>query len=469
MKLKIKLLTLCCGLLAGCHKGHYLDAKPDQAILVLNTLDDLQAVLDNTWFMNGKNGQSYTGLSPYLGELASDDYYIGVPSLYTYTTDWIRKCYTWSSDDPYEGNTLTDWNEPYRAILYANLVLENLEMMDEAEKSSEQGLRLKGSALFYRAHMYYQLVQIFAKHYVAGTAATDPGIVLRQKADVNEEIRRSTVQETYQQIIQDLETSAAYLPILPLYKTRPSRPAAFALLARTHLTMGNYERASVYADSCLSHVSTLIDYNDLDSTATYPFSQFNEEVLFSCTLSGGNTLLPIVNTMLAVDSFLFSTYNQHDLRRIIYYKPYAQAGSKGMQYRGSYDGSPLHFSGLAVDEVYLIRAECRARLGQAVGALEDLNTLLLKRFRTGTFVRLESMDTDQLLDKVLAERRKELVFRGLRWVDLRRLNDNPRFAKTLVREVDGQRYELPPNDPRYVFPIPSDVISLNPGMPQNDR
>ena len=59
--------------------------------------------------------------------------------------------------------------------------------------------------------------------------------------------------------------------------------------------------------------------------------------------------------------------------------------------------------------------------------------------------------------------------RGLRWTDLRRLNRDPRYAVTLTRSINGTTYMLPPNDARYVYPIPDAVIAANPGMEQNVR
>ena len=72
------------------------------------------------------------------------------------------------------------------------------------------------------------------------------------------------------------------------------------------------------------------------------------------------------------------------------------------------------------------------------------------------------------LAKVLTERRKELLMRGLRWTDLRRLNRDSRFAVTLSRTVQGQEYLLPPGDPRYTLLIPNEVI-VNSGIAQNSR
>jgi len=70
------------------------------------------------------------------------------------------------------------------------------------------------------------------------------------------------------------------------------------------------------------------------------------------------------------------------------------------------------------------------------------------------------------LNKILTERRKELLMRGLRWTDLRRLNKETAFATTLSRIVNGTTYTLPPNDPGYVFRIPLSVINFT-GIEQN--
>jgi hypothetical protein len=124
---------------------------------------------------------------------------------------------------------------------------------------------------------------------------------------------------------------------------------------------------------------------------------------------------------------------------------------------------------LATDEIYLIRGECYARAGNKDAALTDLNTLMIKRWKNnGTWVPFTATDANDALGKILTERRKELCFRGTRWSDLRRSNKEAQFAITLTRVVNLQTYTLPPNDQRYVLPLPPDVIRLT-GMPQNPR
>jgi hypothetical protein len=126
------------------------------------------------------------------------------------------------------------------------------------------------------------------------------------------------------------------------------------------------------------------------------------------------------------------------------------------------------FSGIANDEVYLNRAEARVRNGNVNGALEDINALLVKRWRTGTFTPIIETNAAALLNIILAERRKELLFRGNRWTDLRRLNKDVNLSKTLSRALNGIEYTLPPNDERYVYPIPFQEISIS-GIVQNPR
>ena len=167
---------------------------------------------------------------------------------------------------------------------------------------------------------------------------------------------------------------------------------------------------------------------------------------------------------LIIDTILYKTYNTNDLRLQLFFKV-----SSGVNtYKGSYGGSSTFFNGLTTDELYLIRAECYARLNNKDAALSDLNALLVKRWKTGTFVPYTAASADEALKVILHERRKELIYRGLRWMDLRRLNQDSRFAAILQRNLNGIIYTLPPNDPKYVLPIPDLVIQLS-GIEQNAR
>src|SRR5690606_2905657 len=198
----------------------------------------------------------------------------------------------------------------------------------------------------------------------------------------------------------------------------------------------------------------LLDYNSLDLDEAITFSAYGEgnpEVIFMATCVANTTflLLPTFHYMNA-DTNLISNYDANDLRLNAFWT-LRENGT--YQYKGSYDGSSILslFTGLAVDEVYLMRAECAARLGNTSEALADLNLLRKHRIRTVGFADLETTDSQQALDWVVEERRKQLVLRGTRWEDLKRLNKEERYQKVLRRDLGSLNFELPPDDPRYVW------------------
>lgn len=449
-------------LLVSCNKSAFLSVKPNQSLIVPSTLTDLQELMDNDLVINGSGNY---GIVPSFGEAGSDDYYCNSDVYNTILSPLYRNIYIWNTT-LYTNENIFDWNFPYRAIFYSNVVLDGLNNIGITPDNMATWDNIKGEALFNRGHMFYQLAQVFAPPYSQENISSALGIPLRLEADISEKIKRATLKETYDQIISDLKTSASLLPVTPLYKTRPSKPAAYALLARVYQTMENYDTALLYADSCLHIDSALMDYNTMDTTSYTPFPQFNQEVIFNCDLifSGIPPFVPYIGGF--VDSGLYNLYSQDDLRKALFFK---DVGNGGLSFVGTYDGDYIPFAGLATDEVYLIRAECYARKGDITAAMADLNTLLKNRYLTGTFIPLTANTSEEALKLILTERRKELCFRGLRWTDLRRLNQDPTFAITLTRLINGQTYTLPPNDPRYTYPIPANVIGFNPQMPQNIR
>ncbi len=105
-------------------------------------------------------------------------------------------------------------------------------------------------------------------------------------------------------------------------------------------------------------------------------------------------------------------------------------------------------------------------------AKATLEVLLNKRFAKEYVFPSALKSQDEVLTYILQERRKELIFRGIRVSDLKRLNRDQKFQKTLVRKIvrDGveKSYTLPPNDLRYQILIPQDVVQIT-GMLQNPR
>jgi len=448
--------------LVSCKKD-WLDARPNKNLVVPSTVADYQALLDN----NVNASAPFNHYQPGLGEIGTTDFYIPYTNFQALYEIEEKNVYTYAHGDIYQGEPDGgDWQFSYGQILICNIVLNGLPgVVTDSSQANDQAAwnNAKGIALFYRSYAFYGLAQEFAVQYDSATAATDPGIVLRLSSDVKQKSVRSSVQQSYDQIIGDLRSAVALLPVTQVSPSRPSKAAAYGMLARVYLTAGDYAKAGLYADSSLQLNSSLVDFNTLDPKATVPLVRFNTEMLYYHVLNFFDAF-DIYTPNCIIDSTLYASYAANDLRKVIYF----QQVSGYTTYKGYFynDWGPV--GGLTTDEQYLIRAECKARGGDMQGGMTDLNTLLASRWVTGTFVPYTASNADDALRQILTERRKELILRGLRWTDLRRLNKDPRFAVTLTRVLNGQTYTLPPNDPRYVFTIP-DIEIQESGIQQNQR
>lgn len=431
-------LTILC---TGCDK-EFLEKKTNKALLVPSTLSDFQALLDNNTVFN---------VSPALNIISGDEYTVtnngsGLNVLQSNTYYW--------ADDIYQATTaITDWDLPYKQVFYANIILDGMLKID---RNVDPVLydNIKGSALFVRSFAFYNLVQLFAQPYNPTTASKVPAIPMPLSSDVNKRPGRGTLQQFYSQITSDLKIATELLPTSVSFKTRPSKWACLSLLSRIYLTMQDYKVAFEQADKSLSINKNLIDFNGLDANASNPFPQTlpngNQEVSYH---SENISYTFVRSTVVKFSDDLISAYEQGDLRKTFFF-----IASNG-RFRG--------YVGIANDEIFLIRSESACRLGKLDIAEDDLNFLLSKRYKTGSFVKTAGLNQSELLKKILLERKKELVSRGLRWSDLRRLNQEPNTSVVLVRNKDGVELVLPPNGPKYTFPLPN--TELGEGVDQNPR
>jgi len=454
------LLLLIMFNLIACKK-EFLDKKPNKALLIPETLQDVKQLLDNS--------NQVFNISPGLNVMSADEYFTDESTLLTLEI-YERNSYLWEKN-LYPGEiNVSDWSIPYQQVFYANIALETLDKLNPSEKDRKEWGRLKGIAHFYRGFAFYNLVQLFAAQYDKQTADQLPGIPLRLKSTINIPSVRASLGESYGQIIKDITTANGLLALNEEVKTRPDKKAAYALLARVFLSMEDYINAGKYADSCLMLQNKLLDYSTINSVGTarpFPsaFPVGNLEILFFSGII--SYTFPTFEPNVIIDPVLYQTYDQNDLRRLLFFRD--RSGDGRMTFRGTYTGSNNNtlFSGLATDEIYLISAECLARQNRIDEAMNMLNKLLITRWKKSTYIEKVASNRPEALQLILEERKKELVARGLRWDDLKRLNKDPIYATELRRNVNGKIYVLKPNDLRYVFPIPDSEIAN--GLIQNPR
>lgn len=461
MKFPILRLLVISVLIVGsssCKKEtEWLDKKYRLLEVVPTTIADFQKLLDADNIMN----VNYPG----VGINGCDNYFL-------FSADWRnavvvpRNCYIWAKDI-FEGSSPIDWNNSYTIVEYSNIVLDGLKKIDRNTAPVDYD-QVKGSAHFYRAVAFYNLAQVFCKRYSEANK-NEPGIPIRLSSDVNIKSERNPIQKVYAQIIDDLKTAEGLLPDFPLVKTRASALGCAGYLSRTYLNMGLYDSCIVYSTKVLNKFNTLINFSTLSTTPTYPFPNIrtgNPEVIFWASNVTAATVRP--QGISYVDSALYKSYANDDLRKTLFFRVVSAAENR-ITFRGTYTGTLNLFGGLAVNEVLINRAESYARTNRLNEALTDINRLLESRFNPNTYIPFASAVEDEVLDYIITERRKELPFTAqLRWEDLRRLNEEPRYQTTLIRIIDGEIYTLLPGDKKYVYPIPDEEIRIF-GLEQNER
>lgn len=427
----------------------YLDVKPEQSLVVPSTFEDVRLLLDNTVVLSKQ---------PVLTLHSGDEFFLSEEVLNTLSAS-EQGAYQWL-DDPFQGEESYDWQNAYEQVFYTNVALEALNKMESEEDPQYSALR--GEALFKRAHAYYHLLQQFAPPYqLSGGNGQLPGIVLKESPDVNEKAVRSSLEESYNKVLEDLTEAVSLLPDFQLPKTRPGKAAALGMLARVHLSRFKYKEAAEAAEQALGFYPDRLDFNAIDVDASLPFERFGDETVYHSEML---TMRIVYSADVYVDTTLIAKYGEGDLRLSAYF---AQITPGRYEEKGKLTGSRNSFGGLSTGELELIAAEGLARTGKEEEAREYLKALLSRRIAYGFFTGVEETGP-ALLGRILVERRKELFGRGLRWIDLRRLNQYPETADTLKKIVGGEVVELIPNSAKYVFPIPDEEIIFT-GLRQNDR
>ena len=434
-------------LMLGCNQ--FLEEKSDMSLATISSKSDLYALMDYTVVMN----QSYVAA---VGDIASDDFFILDKQYMGISQLSDRAIYIW------DRKPLADWYwVSYSRLLNVNTVLEHLDKIQLDQKDRRN---LEGMALFFRAYSYFDLAQIYAPAYNQKTAELVLGPPMKMSTDVNDKPIRLSLKETMNLIIADLKLASDYLTDQNVtYPTRPNRNAALGLLSRVYLAMGDYEQALATSNRALESYDQLMDYNQIDRDKKYPFERFNPEVLFFSIHAAENLSR---ESVLRIDTVLYDSYTDSDLRKTRFFSKQADGY---FAFTGDYSGNSnaQKFNGITTAELWLTKAECEARLGQLTLASKTIKFLTDKRYSSTVAIEPFPAAQDELLKFIYAERRKELLLRGIRWMDLRRLEDKYIGKKEIRRIIEGKIYSIDLNEVKnFTFLFPQKVIEMS-DMEQN--
>lgn len=451
-------------LITSC--DNYLDVTP-KGLVIPREIKDYDLLLNGDRNMN-------TTSDEYALFLTADDWHATEGDLgdLTNPNNELVKLFKWSSDlyldesiEPYS------WKSSYNNIFTYNLIINEIdEAILGGKYIAADKQRIKAEAKVGRAYEYWLLVNTFAEQYQESTANTELGVPLVTKADASAKTpQRATVQEVYDFIIKETEESVFFLPDIRENSVRFSKGAGYAFLARFYLSMSNYKEALFNANNAIQEKGEISDYTAVDNISELYGAEQYIYRMYQYTRGFGSGQL---------SDELSELYQDKDTRlsKLLNNCNWEYSPENGWEYIcGSNYRNAFNFNinhSVSVPEMYLIRAECNARLGNISEALSDVNYLRSKRIPAEDFVEKTPLDFStekEVLSFILNERRREMVMTGMRLFDLKRLNLEADFAKSTTHIIGDDTYILEPGAINFVLPIPAQVINFNPEMVQNPR
>jgi hypothetical protein len=387
------------------------------------------------------------------------------------------------------------WNEFYRAINRANFAIENIEGMSEDVISAQSKAQLTGEARFLRALAYYNLVQTYG----------GVPLVLKETLSLdNLEVARNSVDECYNQVVEDLKAAEQVLPginNLPSgYLGRATKGSAAGLLASTYLVRSDYQNVvSKTAEIMQMGYGLWENYADnfnLDyengKESLYEIQYMRNTPGVSGSNYNGFYRPPFVNINgwsgygdNPVTRNHYECYEEGDLRRDVntrlytieeypnippnyefpcYVNKFIDPSPLAVRSAGSENNYPI----IRYSEILLMRAEALNAINPAdLDAYENLNIVRRRAFGKSLNVTSDidvqpGLSKGDFLDKILLERRREFAFEGKRRFDLLRtgkLKDAMMKQNPEIASVIGDKHSL--------LPVPVSELDANRLLEQN--
>lgn len=394
-----------------------------------------------------------------------------------------------------EFNTSTvSWQSPYVVIGRANRIIAAAEggKLSDAVEAKAKIEQYAAESKVLRALAHFDLVRIYGKPYTEDQGASLGVPLVIGVLESNAKPARSTVAEVYAQVVKDL-TEAINSNALAT-ETKPGYVSVWgakAILSRVYLNMGDYANALSVAEDIIKNSGAALWTRDQYFKAWDASTPNESEFLFRLNVAGSddnNDLNGIGNLqqrdgykeMVATKKFVdMLTSDPKDVRNDMFLPATA---SKEVEKYGTNkvflnklrgQGGDLRNVTIVpiirLSEVYLTAAECAFRNNDKTKAVEYLNDLVKNRTTTEAFLATVDNIT---LERILIERRKELIGEGQRYFDALRNNEtitrytseaDKGWHKTLSKEAQSFNRDYF----KAIAAIPQAEINANPNIKQN--
>lgn len=413
-----------------------------------------------------------------------------------YNWFWYAVSYA-DCDYTYADNRLI-WQTLYNQIRTANNVMASADA--ETTDATMQGYMAQALAI--RAFDYFQLVQCYQKTYSQVDPKTALGVPLVTEANMeavaNEGCARATVEETYNQILSDINQAISLLEQSG-YKRTDKRyvdlATAHAIRARIYLVMQNYTAALEDANWVINNSGATpisfaeasrpgfndinannwlwgIEIGETDDVTTTGICNYPSHMGSLCY--GYAT----VGAWKKVSQKLYDNINSTDARKgwfldadcvsanlneteqqyVIDQGAPAFTQVKFAPYNGvvgtSTNASDVPL--IRVEEMYMIKAECEAQTNPSQGAATLQS--FVRTYRDPAYT-LNASTKDGVVNAVLQQRRVEFYGEGITWFDMIRLNKD--FDRRGAGYDATECYNIPAGDACLIWRIPYNEMQYN--------
>lgn len=457
-----------------------LTQTPDHVIsenLVLNSVEKLDKLLIGTYNEISRN--TYLGRVLYKRAAVKGTDFRFVKTTFN-PREYESIAYKYEESANNSGSCEELWRQAYKSINNLNLIINNIE---DAEGSAAAKQEILGEALGLRGMVYFDLARTFAYPWIRAGASSQ-GLPLKLSSD-EVVVERSSLGETYDQILLDLKTAHDLLGENTWEQGSTkylTKTGVKALMARVYLYKQDWQNAFQYAEEVINARGAA----NLMGVDSYVFDDYNSESLFELSITAQNSLGSnglgaqfdvsdggqgdVIATQTFVD--LLDAY-ENDPRALFFAEDKEGTQQAFIKYFNQGDGGGLSAHNIPVlrlSEMYLIAAEAAAN-GAGGGeneALNYLNTLIEKR--TTNFAAHQATEVgEELKERIAKERRRELALEG------HGVYDYIRRGKDILRPVDehvntgvnASNLDIQATDNRTICPIPASEVEAS-GMEQTE-
>lgn len=350
------------------------------------------------------------GLSSLLGNYADELTYYGV------SDSPLQNFYNHTLLPSNSGVSVL-WNSSYNQIYAANAIVEGVD--NSTAITGDNRNRLKGEALFIRAFIHFNLVNLFG----------DIPYITSTDYKINTMISKQTQADVYNQIIADLLEAKELLPesYTSAQRIRPNKYTVSALLARVFLYTENWQLAENESNAIINKTALYQWQDNLDlvflKDSPSTIWQLHPGVAGLNTMEGRTFILTSAPPNIqAISPELLNAFETGDQRKN-HWLGSVNDGTDTYYFPFKYkldtnSGTSQEYSIIfRLDEQFLIRAEARVHLGKLAEAKNDIDKIRQR----ATLVNTSASTPEELSQAVLQERRVELFTEfGHRWFDLKR-------------------------------------------------